>query len=245
MLLAMFGPEALGPTSTIIIGIAVLVVLSDARETWMAYFVNALQITRTTGNTPSRKVAPLFLFMLLAGFAVALGAGFLMQYNQGVNVVDRWAVEWVPGGPFESTSAVINDLSARDRLVPATQHQGLERFREIAPAPGAVWWIAAGVLLVAGCYFARLRLPWWPIHPILFLLLGTWAAVAMSVSFLVGWMIKASVVNVAGAKAYHTVKALMVGIIAGEILAAIFWGIIGAVYHFNTGLVPLSPVIFP
>ena len=90
-----------------------------------------------------------------------------------------------------------------------------------------------------------MRLPWWPIHPILFLVWGTWPASNFAVSFLLGAMIKWSVVRLGGEQSYRTVRPFMVGLIAGELLAAIGWSIVGMAYYAATGMQPSVYRILP
>ncbi|MEX0776461.1 MAG: DUF6785 family protein [Phycisphaeraceae bacterium] len=245
MLLALFGVGGIGPTAYVVMAIAGIFFAIDTRETWMAYFVHGLHLTSTTGQTPPRRMAPLLLVMLLAGLAVALSATMWLQYNRGVNHTDRWAVEWVPAGTFSRMTSVISELSARDELASATARSGLERLAAFSPEPRTLWWIGLGAALVAGCSVARLRLSWWPLHPVLFLIWGTWAGYAVTISFFIGWFIKLSVVKVGGARSYQKVKPLMVGVIAGELLAALSWVMVGAIYYAATDLAPRGPKIFP
>jgi hypothetical protein len=64
-------------------------------------------------------------------------------------------------------------------------------------------------------------------------------------SFLVGWAVKTGVITYGGARAYHQVKPLMIGVIAGELLAALFWMGVGAAYYFLQGKTPASYAVFP
>jgi hypothetical protein len=63
-------------------------------------------------------------------------------------------------------------------------------------------------------------------------------------SFLLGWVIKSAVVGTSGARGYHAVKPLMVGIIAAELLSGLGWMVVGAVYFFTTGKTPPTYWIF-
>src|SRR5690606_14523290 len=118
-------------------------------------------------------------------------------------------------------------------------------FERMSAEPGAYAWLLMGLALVIGCAAARLRLPWWPLHPVAFLLWGTYPITQFAFSFLLGWLIKAAVVRTSGAKGYHTIKPLMVGIIAGELFAGLLWIGVGAAHYFRTGQPPSAYGIFP
>ena len=45
-----------------------------------------------------------------------------------------------------------------------------------------------------------LPLPWWPPHPVVFLMWGSWTAMEVWMSFLVGWAVKTAVVRYGGSR---------------------------------------------
>ena len=85
---------------------------------------------------------------------------------------------------------------------------------------------------------ARRRFPWWPLHPILFVMLGTWETKIMAFSFLLGWLAKVAATHLGGHRVYEKVKPMMIGLIAGEILAATIPMVVGAIYYLITGRIP-------
>jgi hypothetical protein len=121
----------------------------------------------------------------------------------------------------------------------------VERLGVIEPERHRLWWLAAGVVLTLGCGVARLRLPWWPIHPVLFLMWGTYANAHFFFSFLLGWLAKTIVVGAGGERAYDTAKPLLIGMITGELLAALLWTVVGAIIYFVTGQTPPSYLVYP
>ena len=87
--------------------------------------------------------------------------------------------------------------------------------------------------------FCRLRFAWWPIHPILFVFLGSHQAQRLAFSFFLGWLVKTAVHRYGGARLYQKARPVMMGIIAGEIIAALVPMIIGVLYYFFTGERPV------
>jgi hypothetical protein len=90
-----------------------------------------------------------------------------------------------------------------------------------------------------------LRFPWWPLHPLLFV---TWATEPMRrfcAAFLVGWLVKVAVMKYGGAGLHGKLKPLMMGLIAGEVLGAVFPSIVGAIYFFVTGDQPVAFRVLP
>ncbi|MBT4822788.1 MAG: hypothetical protein HON70_44185, partial [Lentisphaerae bacterium] len=93
--------------------------------------------------------------------------------------------------------------------------------------------------------FLRLRFPWWPLHPVVFLLWATYPMSFMSHSFLMGWFVKKMSVRFGGSKMVRKLRPLMIGIIAGEIAGALFCMIGGALFYAITGEKQMNYRFFP
>jgi len=94
-------------------------------------------------------------------------------------------------------------------------------------------------------FFLRLRYTWWPLHPVIFLVWATWPMRNLSASFLLGWIIKALVVRLAGAVKYKDLKVLMIGVIAGDLLAGLLFMCQGAIYYAIHDILPKPYTIMP
>ncbi|HNR94497.1 MAG TPA: hypothetical protein PKK36_07805, partial [Kiritimatiellia bacterium] len=98
------------------------------------------------------------------------------------------------------------------------------------------------VLFTAG----RHRFAWWPVHPLLFLVLGTWQSCLLAFSFLLGWGVKKAVTKYGGANIYQQLKPLMFGLIAGEMLGGVLPMIVSVIYYIATdGQIPKAYQIMP
>lgn len=245
ILTAVFGFEAVGPTAFIVLGLASVILTCDPRETWLPYLLNGLQMAGAETRQLPRQLFGWLGLMLVAGFIVALGVTFWNQYNRGINTSDAWATVNMPHATFNHVATAIAESAAYDELPKATAIHGWERFGQMNPKPGVVLWIGVGLTLVLACSLMRLWYAWWPLHPVIFLLWGTGGALVFSGSFFLGWLAKMLVTKLGGAQAYEQTKPLMVGIIAGELLAGLGWMLVGALYYFVTGLTPKSYVILP
>jgi hypothetical protein len=91
----------------------------------------------------------------------------------------------------------------------------------------------------------RHRFARWPLHPVLFLMLGTWQSQKMGFSFLLGCLVKSAVTKYGGARIYQHLKPLMIGLVAGEILSLVTTTLVGSVYYLITGEPPQSYRILP
>jgi hypothetical protein len=245
ILTGLFGFEAIGPTAYIILALASIINVVDPREVIMPYLANGLQMAERTGKASPAVVAPWMLLVVIGGFFVAGVATIYLQYNHGLAQVDGWTKEALPTMGFENLQRFISDAQAQQTLADATAVTTGERISRFSPIPGSLTWLSIGAALVIATAVARLRLPWWPLHPIAFLVWGTYPIIMFAFSFLLGWMVKAGVMRTSGARGYHNVKPVMIGIIAGELFAGLMWIIVGAVYFFVTNQRPAMYSIFP
>jgi hypothetical protein len=246
ILTALLGLEAVGPTTYIVLALASVILVGDPREALMPYLTNGLKMADrpADGATPGRAT-PWLAIMVVVGFLVAGGVTLYLQYNQGINAKDGWARQSLPSMPFDQLSTNVKQMASEGTLAEATAATGWERLRLIQPEPGAVPWMVVGIALVVVVAAARLRLPWWPLHPVAFLVWGSYPITNFAFAFLVGWAVKVAVLRTGGAKSYHQIKPLMIGVIGGELTIALVWMIVGAIYYAATGLEPTSYLVFP
>ena len=129
-------------------------------------------------------------------------------------------------------------LSAQGTLAEAEATTGWKRLLKMSPAPSSVIGFGVGLTLVLAFVAARLRLPKWPLHPVLFLVWSSYPGKWLAASFLAGWAIKVLVTKYGGAPLYQRLKPLMFGLIAGEMLGGLTPIMVGLVYWLVTGQLP-------
>jgi hypothetical protein len=116
----------------------------------------------------------------------------------------------------------------------------------MSPEPKGILFFFIGIIVVVLFSLARIRWRWWPIHPILVLVLFIQPTVALWHSFMIGWFIRKMVVKYGGQKAYRSVMPIMMGMIAGNLVGLLVPNIIGTIYYFVTGgeQLPMAGDIF-
>ncbi len=240
----LLGLEAIGPTQLIMLGIAGQMLIIDPKESLMPFIVNGLRMTDRSG-TATGRIAPVLAVMVVVSLAVSIVVTLGLQYEHGANLSDGYASRRVPSEPFVRTSRFASEALADGSLSASTALTDAQRLISLNPTDGSWWWLGLGMALVIGTAAARLRLPWWPLHPVLFLIWGTWGIAHFGFSFLLGWAIKSAVVRGSGIAGFHVVLPLAIGVIAGELLSALGWMIVGGAYHAATGVAPTGYRIFP
>jgi hypothetical protein len=238
------GPRALGPQTMLLMFLVSCVLLIDPREAVMPFAVHALRLADARGA----KVGRTALWggaALVIGFAVALPIVLYLQYGHGATVVgDGWTM-WVPRYSFDEIVGVTQRLEAQGALGEGSPALGTGWLSSISPTVPSVIAFGAALALVLLFGAARLRFPRWPLHPVLFVALGSWQSRCLAVSFLIGWFIKVMVTKYGGAGVYQKLKPLMIGLIAGDMLGGVIPMIIGAVYYLVTDEIPKSFRVLP
>ena len=253
VILGLLGYEAVGPTGFAVSAFAGFLLLGDPRTAVMPFVATALRLFDARGEPapPGRtqgmgRVAWLFAGVVILSMVVAGVATIGLKHERGVlATTDSYAMNHAPTSMFRNGLGPLSEADALGTLPEVVRVEGLARLAAIEMVPGTLPWLGLGLVLVVGCAAARFRLPWWPLHPVIFIVWGTWALQNMAFSFLVGWVIKTAVLYSGGVALFGRLKPLMVGLIAGELLGGLVWIITGTIYYFDTGLPPQRIFILP
>lgn len=245
IILGFLGLRALGPeVLATLFFLSTVLVMIDPRECLMPYVVNSLKLVELR-RVKAGKAAPFMGMALLIGLAVAVPVTLYLQYDRGANMADEWATKSVPRAPFEAAMRGRERLVAQEGPGASRSVRGFGRLAEVDPDGGLV--VAFAIGLAAALVFAgaRLSFPRWPIHPVIFLVWSSWSAFHFAASFFFGWLIKSGVMKYGGTRVYRRLTPLMVGLIAGEMLAGVATILIGAIYYAATGKPPQGFRILP
>lgn len=100
--------------------------------------------------------------------------------------------------------------------------------------------VAAGAAITIGLALLRFQYTWWPLHPVGYLMVGTFPQAHLWLSILIGWLCKVLILKFGGSAMYQRAKAFFIGLIVGESVAAGFWLVMGIVLS-SLG-VPYRPI---
>ncbi|MBM4034519.1 MAG: hypothetical protein FJ291_22465 [Planctomycetes bacterium] len=238
------GAKAIGPKGMLIMFMVTSLLLIDPREAVMPFMVHAFKLV-DSARVRLGKVAAWSAVALVLGFAVAVPATLYWHYDQGMGkTTDGWTHN-VPKMAFDATVSAMEKLKAQGNLEAAGRLSGWEWLRNLAPTGSCVLSFCVTLGLVLLFAAARLRFPRWPIHPIMFLVLGTWQSRCFGFSFLIGCLVKVAVTKYGGASAYQRAKPFMIGVIAGDMLGGLLPMLIGLVYWYSAGEPPRQFLVFP
>lgn len=243
VLLGLFGAKAFGPQALIICGLVCNVFARDTHECLMPFVMNALRISERQKLSTGRA-GPL----AVAGFALALAVGvpfaLWADHNFGVLRGEKYATLLAPRQTFSAATSLVGELRSDEALKESEGLSVLQRFARMDPDRTFLWSLGLGFAAVVVVSALRLRLPFWPIHPMMFLVWGTWSMALLSHSLLLGWAVKKIVTKFGGSRSYEKIKDLMYGVVAGELLGGLLWLLIGAIYYAITGHTPAKYEVF-
>jgi len=241
--LGLFGLHALGPKAIIIIGLLCVILSLDPSQSLITYLVNGFKMCENLRVKPSRLARPVvatFTICVLLAVIVVLWANYNFGFRRS-----RWGFDRVPTMAFRPAAQAATNLSLQGKLQESNSLSALQRLAAIRPERKFLYSAGAGFAMVLLCGALRLRLSWWPLHPVIFMVWATAPMAAFNWSFLLGWMLKTAITRIGGHKTYQRAKPLMVGVIAGDVIGALVFMAVGAIYYLATGIIAESHPFFP
>jgi hypothetical protein len=178
---------------------------------------NALESMKIAEAAHIRQ-RPLLAAMGL-GFLVALGFGVYLVmtgiYHFGFHAGLRAGTSqdwWLDQQLRIDGARIFNNLNNPTQF---------DLFATIAIGAGAAFTVFLGLM--------RQRFWWWPFHPIGYMASNTWGMKWNWQPFLVGWLAKTVVIRYGGLRLYRRTVSLAIGLIGGDLLNQVAWGIIQAI----------------
>jgi hypothetical protein len=216
----------------------------DARECVTPYVANSLKLADNVGVRIPRLIG---LGVIATVFALVLGFGATTYsiYNHGAK--DDYAAGR-PGFLLDQSTRGLASLHEAGLFETSRDTHGLAKLGLIDKNAGngrRLGWMAFGIVAVVALSLLRFRFSWWPFHPVIFLMWGTWTETLVWVSFLIGWVIKECIVRFGGGRTYQSLKPLFIGMIMGEIVVVAMILVVGFIYFNVTGLIPKNTGVFP
>jgi hypothetical protein len=155
-------------------------------------------------------------WVLLLGFVVALVVGIFVLLT-GIYHYGWFGLEAYASGAL-----------ARD----AIRDGGRISFRLVTPwppDPRGMTAMGVGAVFAVFLGMMRLRLWWWPFHPIGYMAATCWGMYWYWSAFLIGWAAKTVVLRYGGLRLYRATVPLAIGFIVGELLNRALWAFIALV----------------
>jgi len=160
----------------------------------------------------------------IAALALALVVGYFTSFFSTL-----W-VEYHYAFTKDVRAARVNDWGAYQNPYGAIVYQNVAYSKGQFPQPhSSAAHFSFGFVFTAVLSFLRLRFAWWPLHPIGYLMLGTFPIAHLWFSTFIGWLGKVLILRFGGARGYLNARPFFMGLIVGESMAAGFWLVMGIV----------------
>ncbi len=239
VLAAMFGGIALGPQVVAILALLSTAITIDTRIAATPLVANILKLSDGNKVKPG-SMATWMGVAIVVSLVLSLIFTVWLVYDKGVIGMKSRGTTWakdVAKFPFQMVERTHNDLEAMEMLKEAQEPTTLARmWQKMQWKKYFFHAVGIGVALVLVCSYLRLRFPGWPLHPLMFLVWGQPWMIAYAPSFMLAWLLKSLIMKYGGQKFYHKARPFFVGLVAGELLAAIVWAVVGVVYYKVMGV---------
>ena len=202
--LSLFGSKPLGGIG-LVLGMSLQKMLFvDVREALLPSLLHAGKITE---RMRARKLMALTIGVsLVLAVAVSFLSMLYLCYRYGIQELD---MDW-------ATRTTQTVYANSQRLLETVQ----------TPDNWVLFFVLAGaavMLLLVMCYYL---FPWWPIHPIGYLLAYSASMRVLWFSFLVGWACNAVCLRYGGTFLYRRVRLIFIGLIIGDFCMGAFWALV-------------------
>jgi len=87
--------------------------------------------------------------------------------------------------------------------------------------------ICVGGGIAFGLQWLRLKLPWWPLHPLAFAVTSSWEINLVWMPLAIAWIVKSALLRFGGRGLFHRSLPLFLGVILGEFVVGSVWNIYG------------------
>jgi len=201
--------------------------MEDMRKVFMPYIINGMKAAEQ-GRMHLGKAVTVFAVAAAIVLGISTYSFIATSHKYGAVNVEWWASSLAPRYYLDAAAKMQKNPPNFDVL----------KAGETAVLPVNLAHVLVGGAFVAGMFVLRTIFPWWPLHPLGFVMCTTWAMSRIWFSILLGWLAKSCVMSFGGARAYQRILPLFLGLVLGECMIAMFWAVIGLI----TG-VPNVPIV--
>lgn len=180
---------------------------SDMRDNPMPQEAQQVKIAQMAGFSPRSYLAPLI---------VACAAGVLLAFWAHLSIYYTYGASSAKVRPALASTSRNTGNEAATRISTPTK-------QDVIGLTAA----GAGVLIAVGLSVMRQQFPWWPLHPLGYALANTSSMEYMWFPFFLAWSAKRLILRYGGIQAYRVGLPFFLGLILGDYVVPILWGIFG------------------
>ena len=95
------------------------------------------------------------------------------------------------------------------------------------PDPKSTAAIGIGFLFCFLLLLARMRIPWWPFHPIGYAISSSWEINLVWMPLMIAWVVKGLIMRYGGVRMYRAAMPFFLGMILGQMIVGSLWHLLG------------------
>ena len=175
-------------------------VFADQREVLMPALLNNAKMGEKKTNL--RKLFAAMMLAVAISYCLSYFTQVHQSYKEGVST-GSYRTESIPRGYLDRLATAVDSGKGLLNIGP----------RGVRNMLGG-----AGVFTLV--HVLRSRFYWWPLHPVGLLMIKTWPAQRMWMSFFIGWLCKMLGVKYAPPAVMKNIRRLFIGLIIGDVLIA-------------------------
>lgn len=193
-------------------GFLTMIFSMGSRVSPAAMATHAMGIDKKATPTYQKRTGLLLILLLMTGLVFSGAVHMKMSYNVSSSLDGQLLQNTAWGGSRMIASE--NQLLSWSRGA----HRAVEA-KDIRQ-------VAGGAAIAAALLIACFTVPGWPLHPIGMLMVGHFYANTAWASILLGWLAKTLIIRYGGANIYRRMRTLFIGLILGEVFAAVIWALV-------------------
>ncbi len=214
-LVHIFGPAAIGPKPLTFLNWGTSIMAQDPRESLTGFVSTGIKLADDSG-IDLKKIFRVIAVAVAAALVVAWFSSVYAMYNYS-GMTDGWASWFTPKSYFSETARHFQEMKASGMFGKSLAASPVARLAFVRPDTVRLHYILYGMAAMLLVYGLRFRFSRFPIHPVLFLIIGTMPSQNTWATFLAGWFVKTLVVRFGGGKVYNNLKPAFIGVILGEL----------------------------
>lgn len=206
-------------------------IFHDLRESLAAFFQQGIKVQDDTTMAGRQETGAGWKLIVIV--VLALGVAYFVSWAGMLSVEYQFA-QTTSSGAIVPNIYGVEDAVRKNVLETSTAYQAKNIAAEgKTPLASPLLQIGIGGAIVGVCSTLRLMLSWWPLHPVGFVVLYSFATSKIWFGIFLGWVAKVVVVRLGGSTLLRSARATFIGLIVGEAFAAAFWLVVNLIRHLN------------
>jgi hypothetical protein len=185
----------------------------DMRAFLMPSFMQSFKLAHERGIR-MRPMLGLIFAVIFITLALGLWMNVRLGYQSGARNFEPWFMGIGPKAGATMAQRLVSGVDAD---------------------PTNILWMIVGAVVIFGTMLGMARLPWFPFHPLGYLMGVTYPMYSLWLSIFIGWLCKVGIERRGGADAYRKATPFFLGLVLGNVATIVIWlildGVLGRIHH--------------